>query len=78
VPPLVCWSAPVKRDLLDFNKKIDEFLAAGTRFVWVVRLVGRRRVDVYERGKAMRTVYAGGSARSARRAEERRAGRRAL
>jgi hypothetical protein len=57
--PLVLLCAPGEEGLLDFNKKVDEFLAAGTRYVWVVRLVGRRRVDVYEPGKALRTVHAG-------------------
>jgi hypothetical protein len=60
VPPLVVEYAGDGQDLVDLRKKIDEFLAAGTRFVWVVRLVGQRRVEVHEQGKAMRTVYAGG------------------
>jgi hypothetical protein len=60
VPPLVVEYAAEGQDLQDLDKKIDEFLSAGTRFVWVVRLVGKRRVDVHERAKAMRTVYAGG------------------
>jgi Uma2 family endonuclease len=60
VPPLVVEYAAEGQDLVDLRKKVDEFLAAGTRFVWVVRLVGERRVEVYERAKAMRTVYAGG------------------
>ena len=57
--PLVLLCAPSDAGLLDFNKKVDEFLTAGTRYVWVVRLEGPRRVDVYEPGKAMRTVHAG-------------------
>ena len=60
VPPLVVEYAAEGQDLQDLDKKIDEFLSAGTRFVWVVRLVGKRRVDVHERAKATRTVYAGG------------------
>ncbi len=60
VPPLVVEYAAEGQDLQYLDKKIDEFLSAGTRFVWVVRLVGKRRVDVHERAKATRTVYAGG------------------
>jgi Uma2 family endonuclease len=60
VPPLVVEYAAEGQDLQDLDKKIDEFLSAGTRFVWVVRLVGKRRVEVHEPGKATRTVYAGG------------------
>ncbi len=58
VPPLVVEYAAEGKDHADLRKKIDEFLAAGTRLVWVVRLVGPRRVEVYEQGKAMRTVRA--------------------
>jgi hypothetical protein len=36
--------------------KIRELLDAGTRWVWVVRLVGPARVEVHERDKAMRVV----------------------
>jgi hypothetical protein len=39
--------------------KIEDFLRTGTRYVWVVRLVGPRRVEVYEQGKAMRIVAEG-------------------
>ena len=45
----------------DLQTKIGELLDAGTRFVWVARLVGPRRVDVYERGAAPRVVPSGGS-----------------
>ena len=40
---------------------IDELLAAGTRWAWLVRLVGPRRVEVYEKGRAPRVVGPGES-----------------
>ncbi len=36
--------------------KIGELLARGTRWVWVMRLVGPRRVEVHEAGAAVRIV----------------------
>ncbi len=44
------------QDEAELKKKIAELLAAGTRWVWVVRLVGPRRVEIHEPGTAMRTV----------------------
>lgn len=41
------------------KEKIADLLAAGTRFLWVVRLVGPRRVEVHEPGKKMRVVHPG-------------------
>jgi len=61
VPPLAVEYAAEGQDNPDLAKKIDEFLSAGTRWFWVVRLAGPRRVEVYEQGKAMRTVLAGQS-----------------
>lgn len=43
----------------DLQSKIRELQGAGTRFIWVVRLVGPRRVEVHEKGKPMRKVLAG-------------------
>ena len=40
--------------------KIEELLAAGTRYLWVLRMNGPRRVEVYERGKERRVVGADG------------------
>lgn len=45
----------------DLQTKIGELLAAGTELVWVVRLVGPRRVDVHARGETPRTVPADGA-----------------
>jgi hypothetical protein len=60
-PPLAVEYADTGQDEADLKKKITELLGAGTRFIWVVRLVGPRRVDVYESGKPMRSVTPGQS-----------------
>lgn len=54
VPELAVEYAGVGQDEAELGRKIAELLAEGTRFVWVVRLVGPQRVEVYEQGKAMR------------------------
>lgn len=54
--PLAVEYAGKGQDEADLRTKIAELLAAGTRWVWVVRLVGPRRVDIHEAGAAMRTV----------------------
>lgn len=41
------------------EEKIADLLEAGTQFVWVVRLVGPRRVEVHEPNKPMRTAFPG-------------------
>jgi hypothetical protein len=56
VPPLAVEFAGAGQDEEKLEQKIVDLLAAGTLFVWVVRLVGPRRVEVHEPGKAMRTV----------------------
>lgn len=47
-PSLAIEYADAGQDKADLQKKIVELLEAGTRWVWVVRLKGRRRVEVYE------------------------------
>ncbi len=59
VPPLAVEYAADGQDNADLLKKIDEFLTAGTRWVWVVRLTGPRRVEVHERGMPVRVVPQG-------------------
>ncbi len=54
--PLAVEYAGKGQDEADLRTKIAELLTAGTRWVWVVRLVGPRRVEVHEAGAAMRTV----------------------
>jgi hypothetical protein len=51
-PPLALEYAGTGQDEASLQTKITELLEAGTRWVWVIRLVGPRRVEVYERGKA--------------------------
>jgi Uma2 family endonuclease len=53
-PPLALEYADTGQDESELQQKIAELLRAGTRYVWVVRLVGQRRVEVYERRKRMR------------------------
>jgi hypothetical protein len=59
VPPLAVEYADQGQDEADLAVKIREFLAAGTRFVWVVRLAGPRRVEVFEPGREVRTAGPG-------------------
>jgi hypothetical protein len=58
-PPLCVEYADRSQNEKDLQKKIREFLRFGTRFVWVVRMNGPRRVEVYQAGKPMRTVLPG-------------------
>jgi hypothetical protein len=59
VPPLAVEYASVGQDEAELQAKIADLLAAGTRFLWVVRLVGPRRVEVYEPGLPVRTLGPG-------------------
>lgn len=47
VPPLAIEYASVGQDEAKLQAKIATLLDAGTRWVWVVRLVGPRRVEVF-------------------------------
>jgi hypothetical protein len=58
-PPLAVEYADHGQDEADLRRKVSELLRAGGRFVWVVRLMGPRRVEVHEAGQAMRVVYPG-------------------
>ena len=59
VPPLAVEYADTGQDEDDLQGRIHDLLTRGTRFVWVVRLVGPRRVEVYEPGGKMRLVAPG-------------------
>ncbi|MBI4701515.1 MAG: hypothetical protein HY744_10205 [Deltaproteobacteria bacterium] len=59
VPPLAVEYASVGQDEAELQAKIADLLGRGTRSVWVVRLLGPRRVEVYEPGCAMRIVSPG-------------------
>jgi hypothetical protein len=57
-PALAVEYADVDRDEEDLQVKIQELLAAGTRFFWVVRLTGPW-VEVYQPGQEMYIAYPG-------------------
>ena len=57
-PPLAVEYVSVGQDEKELDKKISELLELGTTMIWVVHLTGPLRVDVHERGAAMRTVNA--------------------
>ena len=60
VPPLAVEYADTGQDEADLAVKLRELLAAGTRFIWVVRLVGPRRVEIHEAGRQeMRIAHPG-------------------
>lgn len=59
VPPLAVEYASTGQDEDELQAKIAELLEAGTRWLWVVRLVGPRRVEVHEKGQPMRTFGPG-------------------
>lgn len=58
-PPLAVEYAGTGQDEVQLQKKIAELLVAGTRYVWVVRLVGPRRIEVHQAGQPVRTVGPG-------------------
>ena len=58
-PPLAVEYADTGQDEAELKLKIAELLGAGTRHVWVVRLVGPRRVEVHEPGRPMRLARPG-------------------
>lgn len=58
-PDLAIEYADVGQDEDDLSVKIGELLAAGTKYLWVVRLTGERRVELHEPGKPMRTAWPG-------------------
>lgn len=59
VPPLAVEYADTGQDEAELRIKIQELLAAGTRYVWVVRLTGPRRVEVHQPGEKMRIANPG-------------------
>ena len=59
VPPLAVEYADTGQDEGELQIKIQELFAAGTRYLWVVRLTGPRRVEVHQPGKRMRIANPG-------------------
>ena len=58
-PPLAVEYADTGQDESELAARIADLLAGGTRLLWVVRLVGPRRVEVHAPGVAMRLAYPG-------------------
>ncbi len=56
-PPLAVEYADTGQDEAELAAKIADLLAGGTRLVWVVRLVGPRRIEVHAPGVSMRLAY---------------------
>lgn len=52
-PELAVEYADIGQDEAALARKIKDLLRFGTKFLWVVRLTGPRRVEVYEAGKPM-------------------------
>ncbi|HEY8376170.1 MAG TPA: Uma2 family endonuclease [Nannocystis sp.] len=57
-PPLAVEYADSGQDEAELQQKIAELLAGGTRLVWVVRLAGPLRVEVYAPGQAVQLYRA--------------------
>jgi hypothetical protein len=51
--------ADTGQDEAELQAKIQELFAAGTRFVWVVRMIGPRRVEVHQPSERMRIANPG-------------------
>jgi hypothetical protein len=58
-PELAIEYADVGQDEQKLADKVVDLLDAGTRYLWVVRLAGVRRVEVHEPGKKVRIVLPG-------------------
>lgn len=58
-PPLAVEYADTGQDEDELQAKVAELLEAGTNMIWVVRLFGPRRVEVYEPGARVRTLLPG-------------------
>jgi hypothetical protein len=58
-PPLAVEYADTGQDEAELRIKIQELFAAGTRYAWVVRLTGPRRVEVHQPGQKMRIANPG-------------------
>src|SRR5215468_2888890 len=59
VPELALEYADVGQNEDKLQEKITDLLARGTKYLWVVRLAGPRRVEVHRPGAAMTTALPG-------------------
>jgi hypothetical protein len=58
-PSLAVEYADTGQDEADLQIKIRELFAGGTRYVWVVRLTGPRRIEVHQPDRKMRIAHPG-------------------
>jgi len=58
-PSLAVEYADAGQDEAELADRVADLLAGGTRLLWVVRLVGPRRVEVHAPGAPMRLAYPG-------------------
>lgn len=58
-PMLAIEYADVGQDEPSLQRKIKDLIDAGTKFLWVVRLTGTRRVEVHRPGEAMTLAMPG-------------------
>jgi hypothetical protein len=58
-PELAIEYADVGQDEERLRRKIVDLLDAGTRYLWVVRLAGPRRVEVHEKLRPVRVAWPG-------------------
>ncbi|MBI4819944.1 MAG: Uma2 family endonuclease [Deltaproteobacteria bacterium] len=59
VPRLAVEYASSGQDEAKLQEKIELFLTSGTEWVWVVRLLGPQRVEVYQKNKAVQVLSPG-------------------
>jgi hypothetical protein len=59
VPELAIEYADTGQDEEELQRKIADLLSAGTKYLWVVRLTGPRRVEIHEKGQPVRTAGRG-------------------
>jgi len=59
VPPLAPEYADTGQDEAEFRANIDDLPRGGTMCLWVVRLAGPHRVEVYAQDKPMRVAWPG-------------------
>jgi len=64
VPPLAVEYADTGQDEDELAAKIEDLLAAGTRFIWVVRLTGPRRVEIHQPGNNVTIAHPGDELRA--------------
>ncbi len=58
-PPLAVEYADTGQDEAELRIKVEQLFTAGTQYVWVVRMLGPRRVEVHQPGQKMRIANPG-------------------